>query len=57
MTIRTVTSYRASGLLLSLGGGAAIETGLSMTMAASGGRGELVAGDNQFGLAFKADAL
>ena len=31
--------------------------GLLMAMAASGGRGELVAGDNGFGLAFKADAL
>ena len=39
------------------GGGAPIEPGLSMAMAASGGRGEIITGDNGFGLAFKADAL
>ena len=56
VTVWTVAGYGAGGLLLSPSGGAGIETGLSMAMAAGGGRGELVAGDNGFGLAFKADA-
>ena len=53
----TVAGYGAGGLLLYPGNGAPIETGLSMAMAAGGRRGELVAGENGFGLAFKADAL
>ena len=57
VTVWTVAGYGAGGLLLNPGGGAPIETGLSMAMAAAGGRGELVAGDNGVGLAFKADAL
>ena len=45
--------------MLSPGAGTPIETGLSMAMAAGGGRGQLVGGssDDGFGLAFKADAL
>ena len=57
VTLWTVAGYGAGGLLLNPGNGAPIETGLSMAMAVGGGRGELVAGDNGFGLAFKADAL
>ena len=34
-----------------------IETGLSMAMAAGGGRGQILGGGEGFGLAFKADAL
>ena len=48
-TVWTVAGYGAGGLLLSPGGGPPVETGLSMAMAAGGGRGELVAGDNGFG--------
>ena len=57
VTVWTVAGYGAGGLLLNPGAGAPVETGLSMAMAAGGGRGEIVAGDNGFGLAFKADAL
>ena len=57
MTVWTVAGYGAGGLLLSPGAGAPIETGLSMALAVGGGRGELLAGDNGFELAFKADAL
>ena len=46
----TVAGYGAGGLMLQPGAGAPIETGLSMAMAAGGGRGH-------FSLAFKADAL
>ena len=53
-----VTGYGAGGLLLTPEGGPALESGLSMKMAAVGTRGELVAGGARgFGLAFKADAL
>ena len=45
-------------MLLTPGGGPALESGLSMKMAAAGTRGELVGGGaGDFGLAFKADAL
>ena len=57
VTVWTVAGYGAGGLLLSPGGGTPIETGLSMAMAAGGGRGELVETEAGFGLAFKADAL
>ena len=57
VTVWTVAGYGAGGLLLSPGAGAPVQTGLSMALAAGGGRGELLAGDNGFGLAFKADAL
>ena len=57
VTVWTVAGYGAGGLLLSPGAGTPIETGLSMAMAAGGGRGELVANDAGFELAFKADAL
>ena len=53
-----VTGYGAGGLMLTPEGGPALESGLSMKMAATGARGELVAGGpDGFGLAFKADAL
>ena len=57
VTVWAVAGYGSGGLLLSPGGGAPIETRLSMAMATGGGRGELVAGDNGFGLAFKAERL
>ena len=53
-----VTGYGAGGLLLTPAGGSALESALSMKMAAAGTRGELVGnGTAGFGLAFKADAL
>ena len=53
-----VTGYGAGAMLLTPGDGAALESDLSMKMAAAGTRGELVdGGANDFGLAFKADAL
>ena len=53
-----VTGYGTGGLLLTPEGGPALESGLSMKMAAAGTRGELVAGGTDgFALAFKADAL
>ena len=53
-----VTGYGAGGLLLTPAGGPALESALSMKMAAAGTRGELVGnGTAGFGLAFKADAL
>ena len=53
-----VSGYGAGGLLLTQEGGPALESGLSMKMAAVGTRGELVGnGAGGFGLAFKADAL
>ena len=57
VTVWAVAGYGSGGLLLSPGGGAPIETRLSMAMTTGGGRGELVAGDNGFGLAFKAERL
>ena len=52
------TGYGAGGLLLTPEGGPALESGLSMAMAAAGTRGELVAGGaGGVALAFKADAL
>ena len=39
VTVWTVAGYGAGGLMLSPGAGAPIETGLSMAMAAGGGRG------------------
>ena len=53
-----VTGYGSGGMLLTPEGGPALESGLSMAMAAAGTRGELVAGGaGGFALAFKADAL
>lgn len=53
-----LTGYGAGGMLLTPEGGPALESGLSMKMAAAGTRGELVAGGaDGFGLAFKADAV
>ena len=57
VTVWTVAGYGAGGLMLSPGAGAAIETGLSMAMAAGGGRGQILGGGEGFGLAFKADTL
>ena len=53
----TVAGYGAGGLMLTPGAGAPIETGLSMAMAAGGGRGELFQSSDGLTLAFKADAL
>ena len=53
-----VTGYGSGGMMLTPRGGPALESGLSMAMAAAGTRGELVAGGaSAFELAFKADAL
>ena len=54
-----VTGYGAGALGLTPDGGMALETGLSMAMAAAGTRGELVGSraSGGFALAFKADAL
>ena len=57
VTVWTVAGYGAGGLLLSPGAGTPIETGLSMAMAAGGGRGQILGGGEGFGLAFKTDAL
>ena len=58
VTVWGVAGYGAGGLMLTPGGGPALESGLSMAMAAGGTRGELVAGGSGgFGLAFKADGL
>ena len=57
VTVWTVAGYGAGGLMLNPGAGAPIETGLSMAMAAGGGRGELMTSEAGFELAFKADAL
>ncbi len=57
VTVWTVAGYGAGGLLLDPGAGAPIETGLSMAMAAGGGRGRLMTSETGFELAFKADAL
>ena len=58
ITVWGVSGYGAGGMLLTPDGGSALESGLSMAMAAAGTRGELVAGGaSGFGLAFKADAL
>ncbi len=53
-----MAGYGSGGLWLTPDGGPALESGLSMAMAAAGTRGELVAGGaGGFALAFKADAL
>ena len=53
-----VAGYGTGGLLLTPDSGQALESDLSMAMAAAGTRGELVAGGaGGFELAFKADAL
>ena len=59
ITVWGVTGYGVGGMLLTPGGGPALESGLSTAMAAAGTRGELVGrgGGNGFALAFKADAL
>ena len=57
VTVWTVAGYGAGGLTLDPGAGAPIETGLSMAMAAGGGRGQILGGGEGFGLAFKADTL
>ena len=57
VTVWTVAGYGAGGLMLNPGAGAPIETGLSMAMAAGGGRGQILGGGEGFGLAFKTDTL
>ena len=58
VTVWGVAGYGAGGMLLTPDGAPALESGLSMAMAAAGTRGELVAGGaSGFELAFKADAL
>ena len=58
VTVWGVAGYGAGGLRLTPQGGPALESGLSMAMAAAGTRGELVAGGaGGVALAFKADAL
>ena len=58
VTVWGVAGYGRGGLLLTPERGPALESGLSMAMAAAGTRGELVAGGaSGFALAFKADAL
>ena len=53
-----VAGYGTGGMLLTPESGRALESGLSMAMAAAGTRGELVAGGaGGLALAFKADAL
>ena len=58
VTVWGVAGYGTGGLQLTPEGAPALESGLSMAMAAAGTRGELVAGGGGgFELAFKADAL
>ena len=58
VTVWGVAGYGTGGLLLTPDSGQALESGLSMAMAAAGTRGALVAGAaSGFELAFKADAL
>ena len=58
VTVWGVAGYGAGGMLLTPAAGPALESGLSMAMAAAGTRGELIAGGaGGFELAFKADAL
>ena len=58
VTVWGVAGYGRGGLLLTPDSGTALESGLSMAMAAAGTRGELIAdGVGGFALAFKADAL
>ena len=58
VTVWGVAGYGAGGMLLTPDHGPALESGLSMAMAAAGTRGELIAdGAGGFELAFKADAL
>ncbi len=58
VTVWGVTGYGRGGLRLTPDSGTALESGLSMAMAAAGTRGELIAGGaGGFALAFKADAL
>ena len=58
VTVWGVAGYGRGGLLLTPDSGSALESGLSMAMAAAGTRGELIAGGaGGFALAFKADAL
>ena len=58
ITVWGVTGFGKGSLRLTPGTGDALETGLSMAMAATGMRGELVAPVmGGFGMAFKADAL
>ena len=57
VSVWTVAGYGAGGLLLSPEAGSPIETGLSMAMAAGGGRGRVAGSERGFSLAFKADAL
>ena len=58
ITVWGVAGYGGGGMLLTPESGMALESGLSMAMAAAGTRGELIAGGaGGFALAFKADAL
>ena len=56
-TVWGVAGYGAGGLLVSQKGASHLEGGLSMSMAAAGTRGELIAGARGFGLLYRADAL
>ena len=58
VTVWGVAGYGSGGMLLTPQAVQALESGLSMAMAAAGTRGELIAGGTGgFALAFKADAL
>ena len=58
ITVWGVSGYGGGSMLLTPAGGAVLESGLSMAMAAAGTRGEIITGGaGGFGLAFKADAL
>ena len=58
VTVWGVAGYGAGTVMLAPGGVPALQSGLSMAMAAGGTRSELIAGGSGgFGLAFKADAL
>ena len=58
VTVWRVAGYGSGGMLLTPQAGQALESGLSMAMAAAGTRGELSAGGaSGLALAFKADAL
>ena len=58
VTVWGVAGYGSGGMLLTPQAVQALESGLSMAMAAAGTRGELIAGGaGGFALAFKADAL
>ena len=57
VTVWGVAGYGAGDMLLTPEGAPALQSGLSMAMAAAGTRGDLVTSSTGFELAFKADAL